>query len=680
MWSPTLVAPESIKLALTEGHPTVSSPDRKLAGSIRTALGTVDPELTKGISAVRTVPVNDMAIAARSVGYKGAAPVFVRAGDQILVDAAKFGALDPRMRTRLVREAIAQHQWATNRSLRSGFGKLYKADSSLRRLGTNSRAAFCRAFSRLNGGLSREIGFARYYGGVDRWMRSALGKASLSEPQRAFYQLMKTGRGLGAEIRTAGRTAIGRYEQTLNGITKRIGLPGVPAAKLVDPAKLEKMNALVKANRTSMVRTYNNRLARHVSEVSEQLRARGVAVTQKSIAKVAKSYADSEFARQQLIAQRYEDAWAQSAATQDFMEENGVTEGYIQVMPDWTAICLNCSRLISDSPYRLPSRPSEMPPLHKNCIHGIEYHASPGTISPEAWRGEDGSRVFRMEETDWIKDNNIEVKENPFDAKSTMYRTPDGMRDIKIRKQGDEFMTEAYVRDAKGRIADKSVVWASSEDEALGIARAHLTGAPMPSNVTVVPKVVPTPAPSVTPGVIRVPSPAGDFTLVGGTEAEHAKVIEAYAKLPEKAKACVKEVNFVEKRTLNRWAGLPEEGKESACGMYSAETPGRVYIRHQTDQVWLDWNLEHTFVHEVGHSVEHNILLGGSPTADIGSAWKPMFQEMQRQKWTNVNMTQYGMRNPAEMLAESFAKYTLKPEMTARWWRPQHEALAAIFE
>lgn len=386
MWSPSLEQAEPIVLALEEGHPAVFSPERRLANSIRTALSTIPTELTKGISAVRTVSADEFATAARAAGHRGSLPEAIKVGDEILLDAGRFGASDSRVRTRLIREAVAQHHWSTNASLRSKFGKLFKADSSLRRLGTDSRAAFCRGFSRLNGGLSREIGFARYYGGVDRWMRSALGKADLSEPQRAFYQLMRTGRGLGTDIRVANQVAIGRYEKAIDGITKRIGLPKVQKARLTDPNRLKRVETLVQSNRASMVRTYNNRLARHIDNVTKELQARGVAITQKNIAAVARDYADREFARQQLIAQRFEDAWMQSVATQDFIQKNRIEVGELYIVPGNVAVCQRCVELIGGSPYAIDAL-KEWPPLHKNCVHGVELRTDPANVPANPWLG-----------------------------------------------------------------------------------------------------------------------------------------------------------------------------------------------------------------------------------------------------------------------------------------------------
>ena len=95
-----------------------------------------------------------------------------------------------------------------------------------------------------------------------------------------------------------------------------------------------------------------------------------MAVTQKNIAAVAREFAGSEFARQQMIAQRFEDAWMQSAATQDFIEKNGIETGLLYIVPGNVAVCQKCADLIGGSPYALDLK--EWPPLHKNCVHSIE--------------------------------------------------------------------------------------------------------------------------------------------------------------------------------------------------------------------------------------------------------------------------------------------------------------------
>ncbi|MBM4461745.1 MAG: hypothetical protein FJ012_00220 [Chloroflexi bacterium] len=239
--------------------------NRLFSESIRTALKGLDPRFTNELTSIRVVSSKELFNISR--GHH----LYFRQGSVLFINADQLASVSPRLRATVVRQAIGQKVWAENKSIQSAFGKMFRADKSLLRLGSTSQEAFINAFSRMNGSLSRQIGFARYYGDADRLIRAGTGMVKLSEQQRAFYQLMKTGRMLGADIRVSTDHAVTVYRTALSNISKTFGMP----APSVSASELEGM---IKASRSSMLRTFNNRLASHIDSLSKGMIARGEAV------------------------------------------------------------------------------------------------------------------------------------------------------------------------------------------------------------------------------------------------------------------------------------------------------------------------------------------------------------------------------------------------------------------
>jgi len=148
--------------------------ERVILESVRTALRTLDPTFASEIAAIRAVP------AAEIRDIAGQTYLYYRQGSILLLNADQFVQLSARTRTMAIRQAIAQKVWAENKGLQSAFGKLFKTDASLRRLGNTSQEAFVRAFARMNGGLSRQAGFVKYYEKADRLIRNMTGMTRLT--------------------------------------------------------------------------------------------------------------------------------------------------------------------------------------------------------------------------------------------------------------------------------------------------------------------------------------------------------------------------------------------------------------------------------------------------------------------------------------------------------------------
>jgi len=239
--------------------------NRLFSESIRTALKGLDPRFTNELTNIRVVSSREIFNISR--GHH----LYVRQGSVLFINGSQLATVSPRLRATVIRQAIGQKVWAENKSIQSAFGKMFRADKSLLRLGTTSQEAFINAFSRMNGSLSRQIGFAKYYGDADRLIRAGTGMVKLSEQQRAFYQLMKTGRMLGADIRVSTDRAATVYRTALSNISKTFGMP----APSISTSELEGM---IKASRSSMFRTFNNHLASHIDSLSKEMIARGEAI------------------------------------------------------------------------------------------------------------------------------------------------------------------------------------------------------------------------------------------------------------------------------------------------------------------------------------------------------------------------------------------------------------------
>jgi len=181
---------------------------------------------------------------------------------------------------------------------------------------------------------------------------------------------MKTGRALGPEIRSAAGRAVTTYRNTLADMARKFGAK----APRLDAAKLE---ALVSNSRSSMVRTFNERLARHIDSVAKEMVRRGEKVTSAQLKKYVDDFATKEWSRQQMIASRYELAWAKTEATTDFVRANGLDGKVLYyVVPDSMAICDICRGLIGGNPYE--NQPDPLPPCHKHCVHSVEVRAKGG--------------------------------------------------------------------------------------------------------------------------------------------------------------------------------------------------------------------------------------------------------------------------------------------------------------
>lgn len=334
------------------------------AESIRTALRTLDPRFASEITVIRDVSE------AQFRDIAGGSYLYFRQGTTLSLNAEQFALLTPRGRTMAIRQAIGQKVWAENKALQSAFGKLFKADPSLRRLGGTSQAAFVRAFARMNGGLARQAGFVKYYENADRLIRGMTGMTKLTEQQRVFFQLMKTGRSLGADIRATTGRVTATYRNTLAQLSKKFGLRGPD----VDVTKL---GNLASNSRSSLLRTFNERLAKQIDSVSKEMFRRGEAITSAQLKKYVNDFATREYARQQMIAGRYEEAWARTEATMDFVRANDLDgKVWYYVVPDSMAICDICRGLIGGNPYE--NLPDPTPPCHKHCVHSVEVRARGG--------------------------------------------------------------------------------------------------------------------------------------------------------------------------------------------------------------------------------------------------------------------------------------------------------------
>lgn len=369
--------------------PITGIESRITSGTIVQVLETLPEDFLSsiGVSEIRLVGgMFDSQYGIEVFHYKAGRILYVNAGS---IERSFIGV----RRITHIREMFGQYAYKSmSPAQRGAWTRLFNSSASkLNKLHWDSEMAFSKMFGRMTAGYERQVVVGRTFVTADAYFRrtfpSMFPKLSLEES--AYRSLLKTGGNLRSLSHRLFVDQIWASEAKIRSYLRQYGFDKLQGnVHLLDKKLIARFRDYSSFSSRTLVRTFNNDLAKKLSDIVADYKRNGIPLTAAKLNKEVEVWARWRWNKAERDTYGFGVQEAKTLTSSEFARRSKIVDATLVVVPDNLASCDICKELISGNPYETIDEIQAIgfPPIHVHCVHSVDIKG--GEVKADPWLGD----------------------------------------------------------------------------------------------------------------------------------------------------------------------------------------------------------------------------------------------------------------------------------------------------